>query len=62
MTKIIAYQFEGNIAVTTPAPGLDIDYVAKKDVPFGCPYVIVDPLMAGEVNFEKPDGIGEGEV
>ena len=61
MTKIIAYQFEGKLVFATPAPGLDIDYVAKKDVPNGCPYVIVDPLMAGEVDFEKPDGVGQGE-
>jgi hypothetical protein len=59
MTKVIAYQFEGNIAVTTPAPGLDINFVAEKDVPFGCPFVIVDSSTTYDIDFGKPDGIGQ---
>lgn len=59
MTLIIAYQFENGIAIATPAPGLDINFVAEKDVPLDCPYVIVDSSKINDIDFANPDGIGQ---
>jgi hypothetical protein len=58
MTLIIAYQFEDKVAIMTPAEGLDITDVAKKDVPTGCPYIITDPSKVDSIDFTKPDGVG----
>lgn len=45
MTQVIIYnQLSGVLAIVRPNPfcGLTIDQIAKKDVPFGLPYKIVD--------------------
>lgn len=70
MQKIIIYQKdEGNIALIHPVLncGLSIDSIAKKDVPTGKPYLIIDSMNvpndytffdAFEADFSSPDGYG----
>ena len=71
MTKRIAHpQENGIIAILTPMdPSLTLEDVAKKDVPAGVPYVIIDaadiPIDrtfrdAWELDFSEPDGYGIG--
>ena len=68
--KRIIYQNEtGGIAVIIPTGELSIEEVAKKDVPVGVSYKIVDSLAipsdrtfrgAWEADFSNPDGYGIG--
>ena len=70
MTNAIIYQQDsGNIALVIPTGELPIEEVAKKDVPAGAPYLIVDTadvpedhtfFSAWEADFTTPDGYGIG--
>jgi len=69
--RIIYQNDEGGISILTPAPncGLTLDQIAKKDVPTGKPYKIVDGSEipsdrtfrnAWEVDADTlTDGVGE---
>lgn len=66
----IAYKKDNNVHIIEPNPLLDINYIAKKDVPYGVPYKIIfnDDLPddrtfrnAWTINFDSYDGIGEGQ-
>lgn len=70
MNRII-YPDNGGVAVITPAPGcsLPITEIARKDVPAGVPFLIVDASTiptdrtfrdAWEADFSEPDGYGVG--
>lgn len=66
----IIYPLEDGIAVITPCLcGLSISDIARKDVPAGVPYKIVDASAiptdrtfrdAWEADFSEPDGYGIG--
>lgn len=65
----IIYPFESGIAVIHPTGVLPIDEVARKDVPAGVPYLIVDDSLipadrtnrdAWTADFSTPDGYGIG--
>jgi hypothetical protein len=69
--RIIYPQENGSVALVIPAPdcGLDIEEIARKDVPVGKPYLIVDVsdlpendefFNAWEADFTNPDGVGIG--
>jgi hypothetical protein len=68
--KIIYRQENGVLALVIAAPDcrLSIDEIARKDVPAGVPYLIVDddaiPDLAysdaWEADFSNPDGFGIG--
>jgi hypothetical protein len=70
MNQVIIYpNDEGSLAVVYPAAecGLPIEEIAKKDVPAGKPYRIIDAALlpqdgtffdAWEADFSNPDGIG----
>jgi hypothetical protein len=70
--KLIIYTNEnGGLTVLTPAPEceLPIEEIARKDVPVGVPYQIVDEAdiptgrefrNAWEANITNPDGYGIG--
>lgn len=70
-TRIIYKQTNGTIAIMTPSPqsGLTVEQIAKKDVPTGLPYKIVDLSdlpsdrtfrNAWEIeDAELTDGVGE---
>jgi hypothetical protein len=72
MSKLIIYQSEtGNAILVIPAPncGISIEEIARKDVPEGLPYHIVDAAQipsdrtfynAWEADFSNPDGHGIG--
>lgn len=68
---IIHPQANGSISLIMPAPdcGLTIEEIARKDVPAGVPYLIVDRadlptdfefFNAWEADFSNPDGYGIG--
>ena len=42
MSKVILYEHEGGIAVSIPAPDVDIKTVIARDIPQGCDYKVVD--------------------
>lgn len=67
--KIIFPNENGSIAIIFPTGILSLDATAKKDVPAGLPYLIVNDndlptdwstSEAWEVDFSKPDGYGIG--
>jgi len=69
MNLIIYKTDEGGVAVIIPAPEcpLLIEEIAKKDVPTGVPYLIIDSSElpadrefrdAWEADFSNPDGYG----
>lgn len=72
MNQRIIYENDtGSIAVVIPAPdcGLAIEEIARKDVPAGVPYLIVNAsdlpednefFNAFEADFSNPDGVGIG--
>jgi hypothetical protein len=72
MKKVIIYpNDEGWLSVVNPAPEceLSVEDIAKKDVPAGKPYHIIDvsqlpqdPVFfaAWEADFSNPDGHGVG--
>ncbi len=69
MSKILYQNEDGNLCVVHPTGELLITDVAKKDVPDGTPYLIVEDNViptdrsfrnAWEADFSSPDGYGEG--
>jgi hypothetical protein len=72
MTQMIIYKSEtGNAMLVIPAPncGVSIEEIARKDVPAGLPYHIVDASQvpqdqtfyaAWEADFTNPTGYGIG--
>jgi hypothetical protein len=71
MNERIIYPTDDGVAIIIPAPdcGLSIEEVARKDVPAGTPYKIVDASdiptdrtfrNAWEVEITDPDGVGLG--
>ncbi|HEX4917148.1 MAG TPA: hypothetical protein VFV43_04555 [Limnobacter sp.] len=67
--KLIFPNDQGGICIITSTGELSLDIVAKKDVPFGAPYLIVDNSFfpedrtfrdAWEADFSNPDGYGLG--
>lgn len=71
MDKRILYPTpDGGVAVIIPCPcGLTVEQIARKDVPSGLPYVIVDEAdipddrsfrAAWEADFSSPGGYGIG--
>ena len=69
MNKRIIYKQEGGIAVIVPTGELSVEETAKKDVPTGLPYKIVDVSEIPESRefrnawnideAELTDGVGE---
>jgi hypothetical protein len=69
--KIILWKTDKNVvAVTYPAPGLDLHEVAKKSVGHGKAYYIVDSSVLPDFAFRDaweldasaiPDGVGEAQ-
>ena len=64
--KVIIYPIDNSIAVMAPSGVLSVEDTAKKDVPTGIPFFIVDseelptePQETWEVDFSNPDGYGE---
>lgn len=69
MTALIIYPGETTVAVLYPAGELPIEEVARKDVPAGVPYLIVQEADiptdrtfrdAWEADFSNPHGYGIG--
>lgn len=70
MSKVIIYPIEdGKIAILWPSPNYPVEEVAKKDVPVGLPYRIIDSSdlpqdgafrSAWTADFSVYDGIGVG--
>lgn len=70
MSQVIVYENSGGgIAVMYPADcGLPLTEIARKDVPAGKPFLIIDAadLPSGEyrdawtADFSQPDGVGIG--
>ena len=69
MDKVIIYeQADGPIAICSPADncGLTVEEIARKDVPDGVPFRIIDrselpaDLEGYAPDFSKPDGVGIG--
>jgi len=70
MTQLIIYpQDDNTVAIVYPSGELDIEEVARKDVPAGVAYKIVDVAdipsdrtfrNAWEADFTNPDGVGIG--
>jgi hypothetical protein len=69
--SIIYPQEDGSIALVIPAPecGLSIEEIARKDVPAGVPYLLMNNedlpqdhefFSAWEADFSNPDGVGIG--
>ena len=42
MSEVILYEYEGGIAISTPAPNVNIKTVIARDIPQGCDYKVVD--------------------
>jgi len=66
--RIVYPNSEGGIAIVIPTGELSTEETAKKDVPSGVPYKIVDVSeipsdrtfrAAWEADFTNPDGYGE---
>jgi hypothetical protein len=70
MAKVIIYPYHaGNVAVIVPSGLIPLEEVARKDVPAGLPYFILDEeelpqdyefFDAWETDFTNPDGYGIG--
>jgi len=69
MKRIIYQNNDGGVLILIPTGELAIEEVAKKDVPAGVPYKIVDTASipedrtfrgAWEANITAPDGVGLG--
>jgi hypothetical protein len=72
MSQVIIYpNDEGWLSIVSPAPecGISIEEIARKDVPAGKPYHIIDSSLlpedniffnAWEADFSNPDGHGIG--
>jgi hypothetical protein len=71
MKQIIYPNEFGGVALMTPAEGWPAEVVARKDVPAGVPYKIVNSedlpqdhlfFNAWEADFSNPDGYGIGPL
>lgn len=70
MASVILYPIDGGIAEVIPCDcGLSVDEIARKDVPAGLPYLIVDTADlpadrtyrdAWTADFSEPHGHGIG--
>lgn len=69
MDKRIFFPFEGRVAMLVPTGDISLIETARKDVPAGVPYKIVDVSLvpedrtfrpAWECDFSNPDGYGIG--
>jgi hypothetical protein len=69
MKQVIYPNEFGGVSLMTPAEGWDVETVARKDVPAGVPYKIVNSedlpqdhmfFNAWEADFSSPDGHGIG--
>lgn len=69
MKRIIYPTPEGGIAIVAPSGELPLEEVARKDVPAGVPYKIIDAAdvptdrtfrSAWEADISNPDGVGIG--
>jgi hypothetical protein len=71
MNQIIVYPSDGSLAVVYPCGdcGLPVSEIARKDVPAGVPYLIVNVSDLPEdrtyrdawtADFSNPDGVGIG--
>ena len=67
--RIIYPNDTGGVCVVIPTGEVSLDVVARKDVPAGKPYKLVDSAdipsdrtfrNAWEADFSSPDGVGEG--
>lgn len=65
--KVIAYLSDNQVVVIYPTNLLPLEETARKDVPFGCPYKILDITElpssdlfrdAWELDCSDPDGYG----
>jgi hypothetical protein len=71
MTQRIIYKNEdGGVSILIPSGELPVEEVARKDVPFGVSYKIVDTADvpsdrtfrdAWEADMTQPDGVGIGQ-
>lgn len=70
MAQRIIYPNGDGVSVVVPGKGWDVAEVARKDVPAGIPYRIVDESDIPEdrserdlwtADFSNPDGHGEGQ-
>lgn len=68
-SKVIVYARDGSICLLWPSDPYPVEEVAKKDVPIGTPYLIIDASeipqdpafrAAWVVDFSVPDGYGQG--
>jgi hypothetical protein len=48
MSEVILYEHEGGIAISIPAPDVDIKTVIARDIPKGCDYKVVDKAKLPE--------------
>jgi hypothetical protein len=61
MHRVVIFPTSTGVAVMYPMGDFSDDDTAKKDVPAGTPYLIVDPqAMPDKPDFSKPDGVGLG--
>jgi hypothetical protein len=70
MKQRIVYPTDGGVAVLVPCDcGLPVEQIARKDVPAGLPFLIVDAAdipadrslrAAWRADFSQPDGTGIG--
>jgi len=69
--RIIYERPDGTLGVISPlaSSGLTVEQIAKKDVPAGAPYLIIDATELPEdrtyrdawaADFSEPDGVGIG--
>lgn len=65
--EVILFPHEtGSVAVMTPTGALSVEETAKKDVPTGVPYIVMDseqlpaaPQSEWVIDFSHPTGYGE---
>jgi hypothetical protein len=66
---LIVYQNNDFLTLVAPIGSLPLEEVARKDVPAGVPYLLVNPedlpddwtfMAAWEADFTNPDGYGIG--
>lgn len=70
MKRVVIYPQQNNsIAVVFPTGEIPVEEIARKDVPPGVPYKIIDEALlpqdheffnAWEADFSQPDGYGIG--
>lgn len=69
MSKVVVFARDGAISLLWPSQPYPVEEVAKKDVPIGTPYLIIDETdipqdptfrSAWVVDFSNPDGYGQG--